>query len=129
MAAVGCGGTSIDVATVKGIVKLDEKPLAGARVLFCPDAKDLPCSTAETKDDGSFELAVSRTRQGAVPGKHSVRITTARVTSDAQGNETNHDELLPSRYNAKSEIAYDVKRGTNRFEIDLKSDRTATARR
>lgn len=129
VAAAGCGGTSLDVATVKGVVKLDDKPLSGARLLFAPEAKDLPCSTAETKPDGSFELAISRTRSGAVPGKHRVQITTARVTSDAQGNETTHEEVLPLRYNAKSELVYDVKRGTNRFEIELKSDRTATARR
>lgn len=128
VAMPGCGGGVTDgltLAPVTGVVTLDGKPLPHARLVFQPSGEKASPSVAETGDDGSFELKFTRIRKGAIPGQHTVRVTTAGVLTAADGKETVIEEKLPERYHAKSELKYEVKPGGNRFEIGLESKATA----
>lgn len=125
LSLAGCGGGSKGptLAPVVGTVTLDGKPLAHARVVFQPTGPNASPSVGETDDSGSFELAFNRRSKGALPGSHTVRVTTAGVISDLSGKETVVEEAVPPQYNQKSELKYDVKAEPNRFEIALESKR------
>ena len=117
----GCGGdNSPPLASVKGSVSLDGKPVPHAVVRFQPEGKEGP-SYAETGDDGQYELAFSRTKKGAVQGRHRVRVTTASLSTDSQGRETETPELIPAKYNAQSQLTFEVKPGENHYDIPLES--------
>jgi hypothetical protein len=70
--AAGCSKTAV----VKGRVTLDGKPVAGATVLFVPDAPDRgrPAS-AQTDNDGNFRLMTYRLEDGAVPGAYRIVVS------------------------------------------------------
>src|SRR5690348_15795341 len=78
LAICGCGRSpsalKIQTLTVKGTVKLDDKPLAGAVVVFM--SADPPTSfVATTKDDGSYELQGAEGRAGNLRGNCKVTIS------------------------------------------------------
>src|SRR5690606_7706035 len=54
--ASGCGGDgdSISLSTVNGIITYQQKPLAGAQVLFTPEVG--PAAIGETDEQGEFTL-------------------------------------------------------------------------
>ncbi len=118
----GCGGgTGPELAKVTGLVTLDGQPLPKARVVFQPSGPNASPSTAETREDGSFELYFRRDAPGAMIGQHSVRVTTAGIVSDDSGNETTVPEKVPTRFNKDSGLTFEVKPGRNEFEISLDS--------
>lgn len=122
LAVFGCGGgDGPQLTPVTGIVLLDGKPLVGARVVFQPLATGGSPSSAQTDGEGKFQLAFNREKLGAIIGRHQVRITTAGVVTDESGRETEIKELLPKRYHSETELDYEVKPGTNQFEILLDS--------
>lgn len=123
MALAGCGGSAKgpQLAPVSGVVTLDGQPLAGAHVVFQPAGEKASPSVADTGTDGTFQLAFNRASNGALPGSHTVRITTARIVTADDGKETVVEEKLPERYHAKSELKYDVPAEGSRFEIALES--------
>lgn len=75
----GCGGgapdDAPDLAAVSGKVTVDGKAVSGLTVEFHPtgDTKG-PLSTGTTGEDGSFTLATSTGRAGAVIGSHKVLV-------------------------------------------------------
>lgn len=121
--AVGCGGGAggPDLAFVTGVVLLDGQPLPDAIVVFQPTGPQGSPSNAVTTADGRFELSFNRNRKGAIPGDHRVKISTARLISNENGDETEVPEKLPPRYHEKTELSYAVKPGKNEFEIQLDS--------
>ena len=124
----GCGGGGSKgpvLAQVHGTVSLDGQPLPHARVVFQPSGENASPSIGETDDKGAFELAFTRRSKGALPGQHTVRITTAGVVSDPSGKETIVLEKVPPRYNEKTELTYEVKPDANEFAIQLDTKATA----
>lgn len=123
-AAIGCGGGTPsdqpELGNVSGIVTLDGKPLEKAMVAFIPE-KGSP-SYGTTDADGNYTLSYTADADGAVLGKHSVRITTFREGGeDEEGNSTERvPERVPEKYNTKTELTADVKAGSN--TVDLKLD-------
>ena len=103
----GCGG---EFAPVKGQVLLDGKPLRNAVVAFYPEKTR--GAIGRTDAEGHYELMFTHKQPGIRPGRCEVRITTAE---DAQ------IEILPARYNAKSELTEVVKPGSNEFNFSLSS--------
>lgn len=98
------------LASVTGTVTLDGAPLANAFVVFSPkDSTEKP-SRAYTDSDGHYELTYLRDMKGAVVGEHTVRITTA--------TENRPQEILPARYNSRTELEVTVKPGSN-DEVDF----------
>lgn len=117
----GCGG-GLPLASVKGVVTLDEKPLDQATVSFQPVSEKASTSIGETDSDGEFELSYTRDKKGALVGKHKVRVNTSKVKTDPSGNETHIVEKVPDHYNSNTKLEYEVKPGSNSFEIKLRSD-------
>jgi hypothetical protein len=105
------------LAYVTGTVTLDGAPLGEARVSFQPQGDGTPQSTKGkgtsdgfTNDKGQYVLVYQVGIQGAVIGKHIVRITKMHETKG---------ELVPPRYNQKSELTADVKKGAGPFDFDI----------
>ena len=121
----GCGGKS-PFAPVAGVVRLNGKPLAGAAVSFEPVISDKatygPGSFAITDGDGRFQLKVSAEKKsGALIGKHTVRISLPDSPKGDPGGAHLTRELLPARYNSKSELAFNVPaEGTQTADFELK---------
>ncbi|NUQ64626.1 MAG: carboxypeptidase regulatory-like domain-containing protein [Pirellulales bacterium] len=113
----GCGSTGPELAAVSGIVTLDGQPLAGATVEFQPP-KGSP-STGVTDSSGAYRLAYTARKQGAMLGKHSVRITFVAEKTDAEGNSVASPQLLPPKYNRNSELTAEVKPGSNKLDFQL----------
>jgi hypothetical protein len=92
----------VETGTVEGKVTLDGKPLAKGKVVFHP-AKGKAIE-AETKEDGSY------TAKDVPVGKTPVTIAL--------------DGLLPPRYSdpKKTELTFEVKKGKNTADFDLKSN-------
>jgi hypothetical protein len=107
------------------MVELDGQPLAGARVEFNPAAAtpnpgrgvQAPSgSFAITDEHGCYALEHGIGLSGAVPGEHTVRISTRNVNPDApQGWR----ERVPAKYNVSSQLKYTVTDGENVVDIEL----------
>ena len=110
--SVGCSnGNRPPLAPVEGLVTLDGQPLAGATVVFQPTRGK--ASSAQTGPDGRYELIYLRDIRGAIPGQHTVTITTA--------SESQPEERLPSRYHNKTELTALVEPEGGEVNFDLKS--------
>lgn len=103
-------GCEAPYSTVKGQVTLDGKPLRGATVGFFPGQGR--GSYGETDAEGRYELKYTVQKAGVPAGRCVVRITTADAVNP---------ERLPKRYHENSELAEEVKPGSNVFDFALKS--------
>ena len=74
-----------------------------------------------TDSSGKYELTYIRDTKGAVPGTHTVRITThpEPVADDYSGPA--FKEPIPAKYNADTTLKADVKAGENTFDFELQS--------
>ncbi len=78
--AVGCGNDGRPpLAPVSGIVTLDNEPIAGAAVMFMPQAGGRPAQGV-TDAAGKFRLTTFEDNDGALVGNHQVTITKLEVT-------------------------------------------------
>lgn len=112
---LGCGqGNRPDLGQVGGTVALDGSPLANATVSFKPHAGK--GSFGITDGDGHYELFYIRDIKGAVVGMHTIQITTT--------TENSPKEIIPPRYNLRSELERDVQSGKNTFDFELSSGST-----
>lgn len=132
-ACVGCGGvrtdySKVDLANVRGTVKLEGRSLADAVVLF--EAPDQTYSFATTDDAGRYRLLFNSEKPGAMPGPKVVRIRTSGGLEEAEETEEEDEpnraatakELVPSCYNSQSKLRLTVASGSQRFDFDLKLD-------
>lgn len=116
---IGCGSSTTEATT--GTVTLDGKPLANAYVVFTPEGGGRPAES-ETDKNGNFELLYTIDEKGAPPGRYSVEIQTARTDIGPNGEEIEIEEMLPPRYNSRTELVCEVKDGkTNHFDLELTS--------
>jgi hypothetical protein len=115
--AVGCGGRGgPKLATVRGNVTLGGKPLPQATVLFVP--AEGRSSSGITDKNGRYELGYTTDRNGAVLGKHRVRISTYLRSND-EGKSV--PESVPSRYNVESDLTREVIAGKNEINFELEA--------
>jgi hypothetical protein len=121
----GCGNKEGPFAPVSGVVLLNGKPLADASVSFTPVVTEQtaygPGSHAITDAQGRFTLKVSSAnRTGALVGKHTVRISLGDAPKGDPGGAHLTKELLPPRYNSKSELTFEVlPDGTQEAKFEL----------
>ena len=101
--APGCGSGQPSLGKVRGQVTMDGRPLAGVTVSFEPLAGGRQ-SSGVTDEQGQYELVYLRDIKGAVVGKHRVRIGSDSRTAPPK-------QRLPSRYNRKTTLEAEVKRG------------------
>ena len=122
VAVVGCSGGA-KFAPVSGVVTLDGKPYPKAVITFQPvgtEANPNPGrgSSAYTDENGRFVLKCDNRINGAVIGKHLVRIMTRGndVVGQSPEGGTPDESLPPGRqldpippeWNALSKVHFDV---------------------
>ena len=74
----GCSESGPEIASVKGKVTMDGKPLANAAVVFIPE-NGRPAG-ARTDAEGNYELNFTQGRKGTMPGKNQVGASPRRQT-------------------------------------------------
>jgi len=115
-----CGQSAkIPTSPVKGNVTLDNKPVAGARVVFIPESG--PAAEGLTNDAGDFVLKTGSVNSGAVPGKHTVTVTKVQLPPADKPYDPVKN-LIPEKYSSvqTSGLTEVVKEGANEFHISLK---------
>lgn len=138
VATVGCGGpvadySMVDLVNGQGVVTLDGKPLANAVITF-DDQTDGTFSYALTDADGKYVLQFDSEMKGVKTGKKVVRISTTRKIlglnskpgqapegEDGTAPKGPSGELVPERYNKKSELTAEVVQGTTQYDFALQS--------
>lgn len=126
-ALAGCGGSSDlpDLVPVSGTVTLDGKPLEGASVFFelQDDVEGKKSSFGQTDSSGKYELTFGG-GTGARPGKHLVKISKQESAGgDAEGSGASEvKQLVPEKYNNKSELTVEVSADSAEHNFDLKSN-------
>jgi hypothetical protein len=108
------------LGSVSGIVTMDGQPVSDATVIFDGAQPGEPASFGRTDGSGKYELYYSRGHKGATIGEHVVRISTYDETGDDDNRQV-RKETVPSRYNMKSELKADIKRGANKHDFALES--------
>jgi hypothetical protein len=119
--AVFQAGCARPRGTVSGEVTLDGRPLEKGVITFAPIDGDPAQVKVEIKD-GKYTLTTP-------PGNKRVSISSYKVTGKEKvypdPNSPERDvlsEALPERYNKKSELTAEVKKGNNTFNWELKSE-------
>lgn len=132
-AICGCGsGDGLNRQSVSGAVTCDGKPVPNGAILFEPATQESGTAVGATIREGAFVISGT---QGPVPGSYRVRIyMSSGVQAPRAKGQTDRSsrpmvELLPARYNAKSELRADVSgRRPNRFRFDLSSSESDDVR-
>ncbi len=117
---IGCSGNDDGskiklppLGTVQGVVKLYGKPLENAFVDYFP--ADMNGSSGKTDKNGAYTLIYNASANGATIGEHTVRIYTK--PGGALGSTM--EELVPAKFNVKSELKATVKAGDNKIDFDI----------
>lgn len=121
----GCGSSGPETGEVKGIVRLDGKPLATGIVTFTPLGGR--SATGFIKSDGTYRLTTYHDGDGALPGKHTVTITPGVTGPQAKPDyESDRPSAVKSPIPAKyanpegSGLEFEVKAGeTNHADFEL----------
>jgi hypothetical protein len=130
--AAGCS-SSYPLAPVSGVVTLDGKPLAEARVAFQPrspagQANAGPGSYAKTDDAGRYRLKTITGVDGAVVAVHDVSISTFQGKADpgSDGLEVVRPELVPARYALRGALTFTVEaKGSDTADFHLSTNGSA----
>jgi hypothetical protein len=112
----GCGDAKL--GRVSGVVTLDGQPLPRATVEFQP--KDGSPSYGITDEQGRYQLRYRRNQPGAEVGPHVVRVTTYDWLTNPDGSRTEIPEQVPPAYNVHSTLSFEVKRGSQRIDLELR---------
>ena len=121
VAAAGCGPAAPPTYRIEGKVRLDKAPVANAQLLFEPDDRTQGASSAQTDDEGGYDLDL---RAGA----YTVRIlaqksvpATGKILGPSGGTITTMSvDIIPPKYNAKSDLRHTVE-GPAEINFDLSS--------
>lgn len=130
--AIGCSPRRPTTVPVSGIVTLDGEPVAGAAVMFEPEAGGVP-ARASTAADGSYKLSTFRRGDGALVGRH--RVTVAKIVIeglkvDEAGLEAGpltgpiqERSAIPSSYGnpATSGLMAEINAATSTIDLPLTS--------
>jgi hypothetical protein len=119
---MGCGGPD-KRAEIRGMVRLDGKPLATGTISFTPTEANPGPSSGGTIADGEYVVPRS---QGVAIGTNTVRIRstqpTGRKTMLRPGEMIDEwKQIIPPKYNDLSEIVCTVGPGSNQVDFDLES--------
>lgn len=120
---LGCSTSGPEIASVKGTITMDGKPLPNATVVFIPQSNGRPAA-AKTDSEGKYRLNFSAGRKGAIPGNNRIRITTKSDPSvDEEGNPiAGSPEKIPMKYNQLTTLEFNVLAGQkNEANFELQS--------
>jgi hypothetical protein len=123
-ALVGCGSTASDRSRVRGAVRYGGEPVDEGGIAFIPEAGN-PKQVRATGEirDGHYDLDSSR---GPFPGKYRVEIywykKTGRKIASPSGKAFKDEtrQVIPEKYNEKTELKVEVESGRNTLDFDLK---------
>jgi len=133
----GCGGSGPKYVPVSGTLTLDGKPYGDGVVVFLPKATSTNpnpgrSSAGETDANGHFVLKTDDLKNGAVVGKHLVKISTrgpvmqfdpATGSPDTAPANVKRD-LIPAEWNTMSEKEFEVPpNGTDKANFDIVTKR------
>ncbi|MBN1912685.1 MAG: Ig-like domain-containing protein [Pirellulales bacterium] len=110
----GCGPDGPKLVPVEGAVTFNGRPLADTLIEFQPDDPMASPSSGVTDADGHYVLQFDPERYGAMPGMHTVTIST-------ENENTGKREILPPKYNTQTELKREVKDETNVIDFPLES--------
>ncbi|MBA2115072.1 carboxypeptidase regulatory-like domain-containing protein [Bremerella alba] len=121
MTAVGCGGEKYDnLGEVSGTITLDGEPLKHAVITFQP--KGGRPAYGKTGEDGKYTMRYTGSQAGATVGMNSVTITNGGEKRDEEsGKVWFQKEEVPSKYNSKTTLDYDVQPGQQTHDFKLES--------
>lgn len=129
LAAAGCGSDGPELTDVSGTVTVDGRPVPNATVMFVPEAPDGSPSYGVTDAEGYYSLMFTRDKEGAMLGRHTVEITTEKVSKqDIEDMRANGEEVveaeyvaIPKKYRSPGALTAVVEPGGNDIDIDLTS--------
>ena len=114
----GCGS---DLATLEGVIRLDDEPLADARIVL--QSPDRPMAVGKSDEQGRYSVQTG-SQPGVLPGEYAVTIS-AYETRQSGGGEAPVPILRsPRRYNSAdtSGLSVVVQEGANTgVDFDLSS--------
>ena len=133
----GCGRGLPDRGKVTGKVTYNGAPLTAGTVNFTPQDNTLRAAAGKINADGTYTLTTFDEGDGAIVGKHRVAVVAMESTLPPDrpkvggGIPTQDPEylkkyqpksLIPAKYMAPttSELTFEVKKGRNSFNIELK---------
>jgi hypothetical protein len=127
---LGCGGSS-KTSSVTGRITYKGKPVPKANISFTPVEGATRAATGLSDDNGYFKLGTLSTSDGALPGNYRVSIIArgpdrapkpGEVGSGMPGEMMPGDPIIPQKYFApdSSGLTYEVKKGSNSADFDLK---------
>ena len=124
LAAAGCSGSEDDLPreAVSGTVTLDGQPVSDGTIQFSPTGPGGGVTGASRIEDGQFSIPREK---GLVPGTYHVSINWAGKRDRAKPAMAGPraafaKELIPAKYNAKSTLKAEVKKGGSydlKFEL------------
>lgn len=127
--AAGCGGSDdLPRRAISGTVNLGGKPLESGMIQFQPTSAGEATAGGAAITSGRYSIPEP---EGLVPGNYQVMITGVLAPPGAakavmpgdSGPTLPAREMIPVKYNAKTELAAQVtKGGPNRFDFDLKAE-------
>ncbi|WP_437192319.1 hypothetical protein [Planctomicrobium sp. SH527] len=110
----GCGrGDRPPLGRVHGVVTLDGKPVEGLIVMFSPESGRPAAATTDSK--GNYALEYSYGVKGAKVGKCRVNFEWPTASPGVP---------IDPKHGVKSELVADVVAGSNKFDWEVKSDRS-----
>lgn len=119
----GCGGSGLPGVT--GTVTVDGQPAPeGLRVHFQPDVPNSSSSTGITDEMGRYVMKFNPSTPGVMTGISRVRVDIPRnigpegipfIPPQFKGMK------IPSEYGDESTLTFDVKDGSNTFDIDIRT--------
>jgi hypothetical protein len=117
----GCGSGKV---SVEGSVTFDGEPVGGGSIALTPETGAGVSGGAQIVK-GKFEIGSDK---NLPPGKYKVEIIwnkkTGKTLPNASDPGTTLEEtkqVIPARYNSKTELSADLKPGSNPLTFDLKS--------
>lgn len=133
--ATGCGGGSRKIVPVSGVVTVDGRPAEGVIVTFQPlAAKDEGDpgrgSSAITGPDGRYVLVYDGEKEGALTGKHRVKISPQFVGGKANPDETEGEGntglrlnyKIPPSWSDESKVEFEVPPGgTDKADFNIET--------
>jgi hypothetical protein len=123
LALAGCSSSDSGRSRVQGAVSYAGEAVDDGGIAFIPDEGAQVRATGEIRD-GHYNLDGSR---GPYPGKYRVEIfwykKTGRQITSPSGKAVKDEtkQVIPAKYNGKTELKVEVKPGRNTFDFDLKS--------
>jgi hypothetical protein len=115
----GCAGGSGDRQPVTGLVTYKGEPLQNGSIEFIPHP-GVKTSSGAMITNGRFTIP---TNKGLDPGIYTVKISAQEGggATDEPGGLPGKEpkELIPAKYNSKSTLTKEVKKGDTNFEFKL----------